>query len=373
MRLEIVDQYSKLCELEADWNEVLTSSGVNCVFLTFEWFSSFVRSFELEDKLVIGVLREGNEVIGILPLYRAEAKVAGVLCKVFRSISNVQTPKYDFILKVGKEECARKALAELREHYNWDFVQLDYVNNDSPVLKALCENSSKGQYVKTVPVMRSPFLEITMGWGEYYNSLSKKLTKNIDYYERRASREFGVKMEVINGPLLDRSILLEAFRIEDSGWKGTQGSSIIKNDMVSAFYQNLAFSMNRKGWFDLLFLKFGEVRVAFDYCLKHDSSYSLLKIGFDKKYGKYSPGMVLRKKAIENVFLHGFQRYDFLGKGDEYKVKMANRDAVMSRVFIFGNGVKSRLIKAVMFEVPELAGKMRMRKFLRRLGVKAKS
>ena len=370
MRVEIIDRYSKLCELEADWNELLTSSGENCVFLTFEWFSSFVRSFELEDRLAVGIVREGSEVVGILPLYKAHTKVAGVTCKALRSISNVHTPKYDFIFKLGKEESVQRVLSELREYYKWDLVELDYVNSYSSVLKALCGNSSGGHNFRTVPVMKSPFLETTGGWEEYYNSLSKKLNKNMDYYERRASREFGVEMEVINGPLLDRDVLLEAFRIEDSGWKGTQGSSIIKNDKVSDFYRDLALSMNRKGWFDLLFLKFGEARVAFDYCLKYDSSYSLLKIGYDEKYGKYSPGMILRKMAIKNVFQQGFRRYDFLGGNDEYKVKMSNRDAIMSRVFIFGGGVKSNLIKTVLFGAPQIAEKMKVKGFVKKFGLR---
>jgi CelD/BcsL family acetyltransferase involved in cellulose biosynthesis len=47
----------------------------------------------------------------------------------------------------------------------------------------------------------------------------------------------------------------------------------------------------------------------------------LIKTGFDERYGRFSPGLVLRGEVLRSAVREGARFYDFLGGPDSYKLR----------------------------------------------------
>jgi hypothetical protein len=80
--------------------------------------------------LFIIIIFKKDDPVGILPLYKDEYNFGGIKFKVLRSISNVHTPKFNFIISTGYEDLVEEALRQSLEFYSWDLIQLDFVIED---------------------------------------------------------------------------------------------------------------------------------------------------------------------------------------------------------------------------------------------------
>jgi CelD/BcsL family acetyltransferase involved in cellulose biosynthesis len=226
---------------------------------------------------------------------------------------------------------------------------------------------------KIVEKLKSPYVIINCDWSDYwYNKVSKSLRKNISQQETKAEKKYGITFEPISGNRLHPSDLEEAFSIEDSGWKGERGSSLLKNPLACQFYREIAFAMNKLGCFELFFLSFGGKRIAFEYNLKSDSILYPLKIGYNEAYKKFSPGAMIWKMVIHYAFMNHFQKFDMLGSTDGYKLKWTKETEVLSGVYIFNRRIKSLILKFFMFRVGELASKLGIKVFLKSIYLKMK-
>lgn len=369
MEITVVTDYDGFCELRERWDGLLSEASYDSVFLTHEWFSAFIQGFDLMRKLNIVLIHEGTELIGILPLYRMDEKRGWVRVCILKSITNVHTPKYSFIMKKGVEKRLPEALILLRQVVPWDVIQADYVSHSSATHRCLGHvNSVTGWTVKVLPLMQSPFITLSDDWETYYaNRFSRSLRKNIESSIRKAQKNHEVVYEVIVGDRLDDKDLKDAFVIEDSGWKGDNRSSILKHESFRKFYSLLAREANNRGWFSLRFLAFNGKRVAVDYCLTYRGTENPLKTGYDESCKEYAPGHILRKYAIHDAFSQGCDVYDLLGAADDYKMKMTNEVDTMYRMYFFNHRIKSRFMKFILFGVKETAEKMGVKSILKHI------
>lgn len=72
----IVESLEEFREMEGEWNDLLEESGVDSVFLTFEWILSWLETLGLERKLLL-VRGEGKDWKGFFPLYLRERSFPG--------------------------------------------------------------------------------------------------------------------------------------------------------------------------------------------------------------------------------------------------------------------------------------------------------
>jgi CelD/BcsL family acetyltransferase involved in cellulose biosynthesis len=350
--------------LKDKWNKAVESSEFDSIFLTHEWFYNFIKAFHSFDNLIIAIVYDQDDMVGIFPLIKKKMKFNFTfLC----SISNVHTPIFSFVIKSGYEYICEKALLLLKKQYHWDVIVLEHVceMHMCNLLKGL--NDCKTITHRIYKMSKRVGIKIETDWDKYYKTqFSKKLRKNIEYSIRKANSEFVVEEENICGPQLIDTYLQEAFEIENSGWKGENNSSILKDEKSKAFYTDLAISMNERGNYLLKFLNFNNERIAFDYYLIDKKKYYLLKIGFKDAYKKYSPGHILRVKALKEVFEGNNVFYDFLGDNDLYKIKMANTEYQLFGLYLFNNTMGSRILKFLNFDFPTYLDRLGLKKVIKK-------
>ena len=150
--------------------------------------------------------------------------------------------------------------------------------------------------------------------------LSRNRRSQLGRARRRLEREGRVELEVADGRERLKEILEEAFQIEASGWKGTNGTAITSRPDTRRFYRDVARWAAGEGWLRIAFLRLDGHPLATMVLLETGGTLYYLKGGYDPAFERCSPGMVLLASVIEHAFGTGTRRVELLGGDERYKL-----------------------------------------------------
>jgi CelD/BcsL family acetyltransferase involved in cellulose biosynthesis len=140
-------------------------------------------------------------------------------------------------------------------------------------------------------------------------------------------------------------LLATVFDLASKGWAHGENSAISSTLQLQNFYTDLAKVMNEKGWFNCELLSLSGKPIAFEYNLHCDKKSYNLKVGYDKAFSKYSPGMLLKYRVLQEEYCIGTHEYDFLGDVDPYKLRWANGNRTHLKLFIFNSRAYSMYLQ----------------------------
>ena len=95
----------------------------------------------------------------------------------------------------------------------------------------------------------------------------------------------------------------------------------MRDPRTERLYTDFARAAAAAGWLRLQLLELDGVLVAADLNCRFAGGTFLLKTGFDERYAKFSPGLVLRGEVLRAAIEEGSGFYDFLGGPDGYKLR----------------------------------------------------
>ncbi len=327
-----IDSLEGLRSGRADWNRAVEGSSFDSVFATHEWYEAWGKSFLKGRRLRIVLAYQGRNLVGILPMMEERRRFMGSEITILRSMTNDQSCKYDFILKREQEgSILRSMMLHLSMRVDWDLLCLDFIPDGSKTISSLRNLEREGFCrVHVMPTMQSPYLIISGSWDAYVGKLEKSYRRNLRYFERRLEKKGRVELK-----RMDPESLKDALAIEESGWKGEAGTAIASSDDNTGFYGELARLTSQSGWFKLYFLCLDGDPIAFDYCLAYKDRFNVLKTGYNPAYAADSPGKVLRKKVLAQLFKDRYSIYDLLGAREEWKTKWTPHAQEIYRVLVF--------------------------------------
>ena len=97
-KVERLTDFNRFQKIEDGWNELLSSSMQDCIFLTHQWFSSWWKCLSQGKFMEILLVKDQRGLlIGIAPLMRESDRLS------FMASQEV-TDYCDFIVRRGKEE-----------------------------------------------------------------------------------------------------------------------------------------------------------------------------------------------------------------------------------------------------------------------------
>ena len=143
----------------------------------------------------------------------------------------------------------------------------------------------------------------------------------------------------------------DAFRLEASGWKAQEGTSICADSAVHRFYTLLAERAVRHAWLRLLFLTVNGVRVATAYGAVYENRLFLFKTGYDPAYAQCSPFKLLTYFAVRDAFASGLTEVDFLGDAEPWKLEWTTTTRPHHWQFVFADTNRGRLLHHAKFRV----------------------
>lgn len=169
--------------------------------------------------------------------------------------------------------------------------------------------------LRTVPWRASPRITLDSSWISPENKLSSGRRSDLRRMRRAAEKEGQVAIDFIAPGAADLGgILNEALSVESAGWKARAGTSILKDEAAERFYRAYALRAARAGVLRVALLRIGGAAAAMQIAVETQGAYWLLKIGYDERFTRCSPGNILLAESIARAARLNLSAYEFLGK-----------------------------------------------------------
>jgi len=368
LRVEVIRELSDLLAIAHDWDALVERARIEHPFLRHDWVLSWWESFGADKQIHVVVVRDENRMIAIAPLMQTRPRIYGLSVSCLEFIANVHTPRFDFIVAERADEAYAAIVDCLAEcNPSWDIVKLPDLAESSPTGVALRELAATRSLRSAVWVAgASPCISLRSGFESFYAQRSAKHRSSMRRHMRKLSELGPVTLEVVSSAEQVVEALEEGLRIEVSSWKGEAGTAIGLHSDLKCFYKLVAERAARAGTLCLLFLRVGEKRIAFGYCLRQGRKLYLLKTGYDPQYANHSPFNILLLLAIEAACRDGLEAIDLLGEDEPWKRFWTDELIERRWFFLHGNSLRAQLIFLLKFVVVP-----RVRAFLRPRSVPA--
>ena len=354
---EIIETYEDLLALEGEWNDAVERAHVPHPFLRHEWIRTWWDAFGSQRDLHIILVRTDGRITGIAPLMRESTTVYGLPVRRIALLANDHTPRIDFVIAGNAGEVYSSIWGVLvRDLDRWDVLQLTQVPRTSPTLAAVkAFAAAQGLSTGTWTSSDSPYLELRGTWEEYWTGLPAKFRSNVRNRMSRLVKLGEPTLEVVTAPDAIDSACADAWRLETSGWKDDEGTSITSDPAVQRFYTLLAQRAIERGWLRLLFLNVAGTRIAVSYGACYDDRLFLFKTGYDRQFHQCSPFKVLTYLAAQHAYAQGLREIDFLGDTEPWKQEWTDAARGHDWLFVFSHSRRARLLHSIKFQMaPEL-------------------
>jgi CelD/BcsL family acetyltransferase involved in cellulose biosynthesis len=367
-RVSVIRDYEQFVSLEHEWNEAVSRARIPHPFLRHEWVQTWWDSFAAPStraarsgqgsrQLHIVVVRDADRIVGIAPLMRESAVVYGLPVRRLALVANDHTPRTDFVVAGDENEIYQAIWNSLTSEIDqWDVLQLTQVPHTSRTIPVMSRLAAAAQLpIGTWKSSDSPFLELAGTWESYWASLSAKFRSNVRNRLTRLNQIGAPALEFLSEKAAISAALDDAWRLEASGWKDKEGTSITSDSAVQRFYTLLAQRAVDRGWLRLLFLTSAGRRIAVSYSAIYDGRLFLLKTGHDREFHACSPFKVLTYLATQEACAQGLREIDFLGDSEPWKHEWTPTVRGHDWLFIFSTSRRARLLHSIKFQMaPEI-------------------
>ena len=192
----------------------------------------------------------------------------------------------------GIESAVGEMTRELMRQRTAAFVGFDSLSDEGPVREALRASVEEegGEELRVDVHERAALRRRATSQG--YPNLKAKRRHELARKRRRLEEELGGGLET-----LDRAQECEAvdqfLELEASGWKGRGGTALASVELDAHFFRTVCRSFRGLGRLHLLSLEANGERVAMACNVRAGEGIFCLKIAFDERWRRYSPGAQL--------------------------------------------------------------------------------
>jgi CelD/BcsL family acetyltransferase involved in cellulose biosynthesis len=191
---------------------------------------------------------------------------------------------------------------------------LGRVPADSPVIDALRKAYRGRGWVRVTPAPSCPYIALNDEWRDPAGRFDPGRRSDFRRARRRAEQIGALTFEVREpAPSESKELLDEAYDVESAGWKGVSGTALVIDPVRGLFFRRYAEAACRKQLLRLCFLRIAGKAVAMQIALECGGRFYLLKIGYDERYRRCSPGTLLMLHTVAYAAARGLRTYEFLG------------------------------------------------------------
>jgi len=350
LKAELTEDISGLNFLEPEWNDLLSRSKVDTIFLTWEWIHSWFEVVgETVKPFIVSVRGSDRRLLGIAPFYIVHYRLVGVVpYKVLRFAgdyaSGMDYP--DWIVDQESEGAVTTAIVELLADVRkrWDCIWMSNVSGwtgaEERILKTCRE---AGFHCHTRPRVFA-YVDLPEKMESYLKMLSGNRRQQLARQTRKIlGRKGASNTKVVDTHQLPR-FLDYLFDLHNRRWAvlGKKGTFERKPN-EARFYREFTPRAFDKGWLRLYGLeKDGELK-AVQIGYVYNRIYFQIQEGFDPDYIE-GAGNVLRAKVIEDCIEEGVKTYDFLGEMTEHKRRWLSKERTGFDFFIGRKCAKNTLL-----------------------------
>lgn len=308
--VEWVTDLVRFAELAGEWDALLPATSrpfdLHC------WYTAWWKAFADDRELALCTVRNGDRLAGVLPLQRQGnhlQALANSHSGVFRPLAS-SPEAMEALIGAALLGAGRLEVRELRE------------GDAGAEALAACARRAKMLSLRE-PGSTSSIIDTSGDLDTWIKESSSSWKKRLQRYRRKIDNDYDATIQVVQSPRDLESGLREGFALEASGWKGTAGTAILSNPDTERFYRAVATAFHERGQLRLSRIALDGEPVAFSLCIEQAGKLYSLKAGFDERFRKIVPGLVLQLSIIEACFERDLEAYELLGEQTEWKAKLA--------------------------------------------------
>jgi CelD/BcsL family acetyltransferase involved in cellulose biosynthesis len=323
MRVELTDDPSAF--VGRDWNGLVAADPAGTFFHTPAYLKLWWEEFGT-GRLVLAFAEDGGRTVG--------AGAFEVTGRVLTFLGGFDVTDYMGPVSLPGLESAVAAemIAALRVESGWGRADLRGLPGDSRWLGALeAAVVTQGLRADRAEDGLAPMLELPRRFEDYLAALPGKLRHEIRRKERRLAGEAGpyrVRAATSASVRADMDRFIELHRASP----GPKGEFM--DAAMEIYFRRLADVFLPAHMFHLVTMEVDEEHVAAAIGFAYGDTFSLYNSTFDRRFERWSPGMVLVPALIEHAIEGGRERFDML-KGDlEYKYRFGAKARRVMRLMV---------------------------------------
>jgi hypothetical protein len=275
--------------------------------------------------------------------------VMGAPARCLSAAANDHTPRFDMIAE-DPASVAAAFVEHLRRDRSWDVIHLPCVPPEGQAWRLYEAASDAGHPTGTWQGDNSPYFPLPATNEEMHKQLDTKFKANLRRRHKKLAEKGHVTVDRVAGGVDLPGRLEEGFAVEQSGWKGREGTAMAQDAHVAGFYSELSRFAAQDGSLALYYLRVDGKAVAFHYGLAYGSAYYLLKPGYDESVKECSPGQLLMDEVVKQCIADGLAEFDFLGPDMTWKRDWASDTRQHTRLYIFRDGAYGRFLRNYRFK-----------------------
>jgi hypothetical protein len=332
VRLLVIDSLAELRRRATAWDDLWWRSPSATPTHRAELVAQWVEQFAAGKPFAALCVEDEGQMIAALPLTTQHP-----LKWIGTPAANCWSDSGELL--IDGESDARRAVEMLvagLRRTPWSLLLVDGINLAHPGWKLLGEVLAE----RRVPTAmqhkhRAGVIDVIHDWDAYVAALSSSTRRMLKKLRAKAEQSGPLEVRAITE--LHRDAFKHDFRLacelEDGGWKGRAGTSILRSPGMFEFFLRQAEQLLAWNQLELYFLWHRERAIAFDYCCYAKGVIGSHKIGYDEEFRELGPSQLLRFLQLEQ-WQHDSQRkvVDTLGILDEAKSKWCTRTYEVSRL-----------------------------------------
>ncbi len=315
---ELITEAGRLTAIEDRWRELCAVEGVP--FTTPEWVRAWLAHHP-SSRPVVGVVREGEEIVGVLPLVLSRRGGLRVLHMAGDDLADSFAPPC-----ADPADAARVADAVARaiaaHGPRWDVIALAHVDEAAGWHTALMR--ALPWRVTAIERRRLECPEIAVGddtWDDYMAGRRRTVRKETRRRRRRLEEDASHRFHRATAEEASAASAT-LFRLHDMRWDDRGGSSI-DSGRARRFLTDFNVAAARQGWLQLWQLDLDGAPAAAELAWRISVRQTHFQGGFDPAHASRGLGIVLFARVLEDGFGDGVATID-MGQGTApYKLEFA--------------------------------------------------
>lgn len=351
-----ITQYRSWEELQVlrdAWNPLLSQSGSDTVFLTWQWCEAWWKNYGGSQDLFVLAGWDGRELVGVAPFYLGSQQLGGKNWKCLRLIGDGthDSDYLDCFMQQGREtEIAANFAQSLEaQRESWDWLEWNGAHQNSSAVSAFMQCVGERRWWFTTELVRSTTLPLPTRWDVYLKLLEPRFRTKVRSSLALLDENLkSVPVKCHSVSQLDEWLAM-LFELHTKRWGTRSEPGVFRGSAKRKFYSDLSRSALEQGWLSFHRLNWGERALALQYGLIYRNRFHLLQEGYDPDYSGIRPGQALRAWLMRHFVDSGLKEYDFLAGASSYKLDWGGQEKMVTRLLVS----PSRTGKLIAIDLPQ--------------------
>ncbi len=328
--VEIVDKVAD------EWRGLCAEAADDQPFYRPEWIRAHIRAFIPSARVMIIMARRGGRLCLLLPLVEEMATFSGVPARRLRAPVNCYAGRFDAVRCTGAdgEDATQAAWKYLEGLAGWDLLQFRDTPGDSTSGRVVAAAKASGFRSLQLADNPNPYVPVPSD-PELLKQMppNSKLRSQLRQARRRLA-ELG-QLNFYRVETADRSAIERFYQLEASGWKGREGRPTLTDPKLRQFFDEIAESSARFGYFSLYLLELNGQLLAGHFALTYRGRCYSPIVAFNEDFRQFAPGHLIVSEILQDCVARGIYGYDITGQNQAWKMKWTNEVRPVKHHFVF--------------------------------------